>query len=406
VARFLLIATVAAAAAVAFSPSASAQQLPLRDLPKPVREIDEPFTVVTAAREISGGRVVVADVGEQQISIVDFTAGSRKALGRKGGGPGEYTGPAGVFRLNGDTIWVIDAQGGAGRFVAFLPNGNPGTTFPFVLGLDPSDSTTITAPWGLDARGTMYATALPLKIGTAGNASDAGGARANIQFSDSAWLVKFDPRVSPVKRSKVAQLRWFSTGKGMQQQVVGQNVKMTMPYPGLAPGDSWAVFDDGRIAIVRGANYRVDMIMPTGRPGASAAVPYEHFKVGESDKKTEMDAAKKLMQDQMSMVKKMLPPGFTMEFELLPPPSWPAEYPPVTPGGVIAGGDGRLWVRRAIPARIGREQWDVIDATGKLVARWQLPPKTTIVAAGHGVVYTVRTDEDDLRYLQRVVISG
>ena len=57
------------------------------------------------------------------------------------------------------------------------------------------------------------------------------------------------------------------------------------------------------------------------------------------------------------------------------------------------------------PARVGREQWDVIDQAGKLVARWRLPARTTLVAVGQGVVYTTRTDEDDLRYLQRVELG-
>ena len=46
-----------------------------------------------------------------------------------------------------------------------------------------------------------------------------------------------------------------------------------------------------------------------------------------------------------------------------------------------------------------------VDTNGKLVTSWRLPAKTTLVAVGQGVVYTVRTDEDDLRYLQRVEIG-
>ena len=61
-----------------------------------------------------------------------------------------------------------------------------------------------------------------------------------------------------------------------------------------------------------------------------------------------------------------------------------------------------MWVKRATPIRAGREQWDVIDPAGKLVARWQLPVKVTLVAVGQNTVYTVRTDDDDLRYVQRV----
>jgi hypothetical protein len=111
------------------------------------------------------------------------------------------------------------------------------------------------------------------------------------------------------------------------------------------------------------------------------------------------------MEEQGKVAQKMLPAGFSMDFELLPPASWPATYPAVGALGLIAAPDGRLWARRAIPFRVGREQWDVIDAAGKLVASWRLPPKTTIVAAGQGVVYTVRTDEDDLRYIQRVEVG-
>jgi hypothetical protein len=91
-----------------------------------------------------------------------------------------------------------------------------------------------------------------------------------------------------------------------------------------------------------------------------------------------------------------------VEFEMLPPESWPEHYPPVAPLGAIAGPDGRLWLKRSIPFRAGYEMWDVIDAAGKLVARWRLPAKTTLIGVGQGAVYTARTDEDDLRYVQRV----
>jgi len=84
------------------------------------------------------------------------------------------------------------------------------------------------------------------------------------------------------------------------------------------------------------------------------------------------------------------------------PPSWSAEYPPLAILGVMPAPNGDLWVKRAVPARLDRERWDVIDRSGRLVARWQLPPGVNLVALGTGSVYTVRIDEDDLRYVQRV----
>lgn len=102
------------------------------------------------------------------------------------------------------------------------------------------------------------------------------------------------------------------------------------------------------------------------------------------------------------MVKKMMPAGITLDVEVAPPPSWPAEYPPVATLGALPGPNGDLWVRRSVPARLQRQRWDVIDRSGRLIARWQFPPKVDLIAVGTGAVYTVRIDEDDLRYVQRI----
>jgi hypothetical protein len=320
-------------------------------------------------------------------------------IGRQGAGPGEYTGLLGLLQLPGDTIWVIDAQGQSGRFVAFHPDRKAGGTFPFVM-MNTADSSTLTGPFYVDRRGLMYAGSLPLKIAGAAGATE-GTAQANVGFADSTTLVRFDPRNLSSTRTKIARLRFFKAGT-MKQDVAPPNVKMTMSYMGMGIADGWTMFPDGRIAIVRGSNYAVEFILPDGTPGVKTVIPYEHHKLAESDKKLEMDAARALMKEQMPMIKKMLPAGWSIQFDLLPPPSWPAEYPPISIIGIRAAPDGRLWVQRTVPTRINREQWDVIDAAGRLVARWQLPPKTTIVALGNGVAYTVRTDEDDLKYVQRV----
>jgi hypothetical protein len=74
----------------------------------------------------------------------------------------------------------------------------------------------------------------------------------------------------------------------------------------------------------------------------------------------------------------------------------------LSPLAAIAAPDGKLWVRRAVPERDGRQQWEVIDATGTLIARWRLAAREELVAVGTNVVYTTRRDEDDLRYVRRV----
>lgn len=369
--------------------SLAAQELPIRDLPKPVREIEDPFSLILSTRELRPGLLVVSDGEEGQVSLVDFARGSKSPLGRKGGGPGEYNLAAAVFRLAGDTLWILDGQGGAARIVSFGPDLKAGTTFIIQL-FDQQDTTIVQGAMFNDTRGRLYSTAMKLRMSGTGAI-----------IPDSMDLVWFDPRATRMVRNLVARVRTPSTGKqDIQRQ--GGNIKVSTPFPGLLPADAWVAFPDGRVAIVRGANYRVEFILPNGSKPSPTVIPYERYRVTEADKKAELDEVRRQTAQQMTMLRKMMPAGVTLDVEVTPPPSWPAEYPPVVPLGALPAPNGDLWVRRSIPAKLERERWDVIDRSGRLVARWQLPTKVALVALGTGSVYTARIDQDDLRYVQRV----
>jgi hypothetical protein len=267
-----------------------------------------------------------------------------------------------------------------------------------MLMLDQSTMTVLTAPFASDRQGQVYSSAMKIQAGVGG-----GGNDMQMTLPDSVGLVRFDPRQAA--RTEVTKVRFPVSGKPEISRA-GNAMKYTMAYPGLIAADAWAVFPDGRIAIVRGATYQVEFIAPDGKKTIAGRIAYEPIRLTAADQKAELDEARRQMAEQGKVAQKMMPAGFSLDMELLPPASWPANYPAVAPLGAIAAPDGRLWVRRSIPFRVGRDQWDVIDASGKLVASWRLPAKTTIVAVGQGAVYTVRQDEDDLRYLQRVVIPG
>ena len=377
--------------ALFISAPAFGQAVTVRDLPKPAREIEEPFSLISGALELKPSQVLAVDATEMTVALVDFTKGTRTVVGRQGSGPGEYRMPAGLFRLQGDTLWLFDAM--QQRLVVFNPDLTAGTTIPMLV-FDNSTTTALTAPFFGDRKGQIYASAMKIEAGRSGG---------NMQMSlpDSVGLVRVDPR-GKAGRTELARVRFPVSGKPDIKQN-GTALKYTMAYPGLVASDPWTVFADGRIAIVRGATYTVEFIAVDGKK-SSARVAYNPIKVTAADQKAEMDEARRAMAEQGKTVQKMMPANITMDFELLPPDEWPPNYPPVSPLGALAAPDGRLWVKRAIPFRVGREQWDVIDQSGKLVASWRLPAKTTLVAVGQGVVYTVRTDEDDLRYLQRVEV--
>jgi hypothetical protein len=365
----------------------------LTELPAASAELAEPFTAITGATELASGQVVVVDGSDAEVTVVDFAAARREALGKRGAGPGEYTAPAGILRLLGDTVVVLDVGGGGGgsaRLVRFNPDRSAGATGNMML-LDLTDTSVVQGTMFAGADGEVYSTAVKLRIGPSGPAP-----------SDTMQIVRFPLSTTP-QFTKLAQIRTPQTGE-REQQIEGTAIKIRAPFPGLVTADAWTAFPDGRVAIIRGEGYTVEFRAPDGTVSPPVAIPYDRIPVTAEDQEAELASTRQQLADAMVMIRRTLPPGVTLDIEVVPPPSWPKEYPPIV--AIVAYPDpaGNVWVRRATRALVDREQWDVIGPTGQLTARWLLPPAVRLVAVGNGAVYTTRTDEDDLQYLQRVTL--
>lgn len=358
----------------------------MRDFPAASVELREPFSSIAGVLELQDGRLLIVDQTEGGLFVVDVPGGTRRAVGRQGAGPGEYRVVAGLGRLASDTIWVIDAT--QGRIVVFNPGLTPGATFPFIT-LDAARGSALSAPLLTDLRGQLFATSITMNPASPGTLPDQG------------TIVRVDPRVGGAPVALATFKLPLSGQPRMQQAPGGAGMKFSMAFPGLAASDAWTVFRDGRVAIVR-SDYSVEFISPSGARTSHGALPYERIPVTAEDRSAEMDHARKQMEQRTRMASRLMPSGVSVEFELLPPASWPDHYPPVAAMGVLAAPDGRLWVRRATPVRVGRERWDVLGQDGTLLERWQLPPRTTLLSVGLRGAYAVRTDDDDLRYLQRI----
>ena len=83
------------------------------------------------------------------------------------------------------------------------------------------------------------------------------------------------------------------------------------------------------------------------------------------------------------------------------PDSWPEVKSPFGGNSVFAAPSGETWVFRQRAANDRVPVADVFNNRGQLVGRVALPAGTRVVALGTHGVYAVRTDEDDLQYLQR-----
>ncbi len=371
----------------------SAGNLPaqqLRTLARPEAEFEEPFTSINGVRELSDGRVVVIDVRDKLVQLVDFRTGAAKKIGREGSGPREYALPMAVVALPGDTSGVYDPLNQ--RMLLITPTGEPGDFIRITPEVTATAGgrgfgITLTPPRYTDAQGRFYYVGGGFRPGAGGETPDSQpilrftrGARAN---DTVAWI-------------RVPKNNVRSSGSGQQRTVM---VGMANPF---AARDEWVVTPDGRVAVIRSPEYRVDWTGSSRSTGTPIA--YEKVRLTEKHK-TQWRENQRSSGTRLTM--RVGPGGATSaaagggDVRIPEPTDWPDVLPPFTSNAAFVTPTGQIWISRTREANDNTPKYDIIDATGKVVSRVAFPAKTRVVGFGKGVVYTVRNDEDDLQYLQR-----
>jgi hypothetical protein len=368
-----------------------AQQV--RTLSKPDVEFEEPFTQVNGVRELRDGRVLVNDMRDKVVQLIDFKTGTAKKIGREGSGPKEYALPMGIVALPGDTSGVYDPLNR--RMLLILPNGEPGD---FVQTSPPPSANarsgggiaiSLAAPRYTDAKGRLY------YLGS--NFPRPNEARPAVDSQPVLRYARGDAKADTMAWVRVPGNNVRISGTANNQQV-----RMGVANP-FAPRDEWAVTPDGRVAVIRSPEYRVDWNAPS--PARGTPIAYDKIKLTEKHKAQWRDSRRNASMITMSVG----PRGSSASagspsatnVSLPEPTDWPDVLPPFTNNAAFAAPNGQIWIARTREADDNIPTYDVIDAAGKLVARVALPARTRVVGFGNGVVYTVRTDEDDLQYLQR-----
>ena len=80
---------------------------------------------------------------------------------------------------------------------------------------------------------------------------------------------------------------------------------------------------------------------------------------------------------------------------------WPETVPPFLTGFVMAGPDGRVWIRRTPTRNATGTDYDLVDRNGRLARRLRLAANEAIVGFGRAHAYVVATDDDGLQRLRR-----
>ncbi len=336
------------------------------------------FSSLRGLRELSDGRVLVADWIEEALLALDFRAGTRARVGRSGRGPTEYRLPARLIALPGDSTLLWDE--GNQRLQLVSPE-------PRVLGTlaPPAGRTYAVAPSWADAGGNLY-------FVTPNWAS--GDARG-----DSLRLNRWSRAAGAV--TQIARLQ----GSAPYPPHDGPRLTPTIPFVMYSPSDAWLALPDGTVRIARSGDYSIETIAPNGAVSRGPSWAYPTRAVTAADKAWFVGRFLAT-----SPVSGRGPDGGlgrgptehqTAEFVRgMVETNGFAERMPYFSSGVWLLPTGDLLVQRS-PGPDREARLDRFDARGRLVERLVLPAGRSLLGVGRGAIYLVAADADELQRLER-----
>lgn len=384
----------ALAALALATPAVAAAQAPRQLKLKPAdATASEEFTLLGSARELADGRVLVNDAREGRVVVLDLKAGTAAQVGRKGAGPGEYGMAAPLRPMGGDSSLMLDIL--ARRWLIF-DGAKIVTTIP-------PDAPIILATKGgaagADGRGNVWFEVRPNSFDektTPAGTSEVGAKDSSLVVRASMATGKLDT----VAKTRVAIQRVTVIRDGD-----GNFKGVSWASPPLAVGEQAALFPDGWFAIARLDPYRVDWIAPDGRVtrGRSLGLPVIQMSEREKDAYIERrNAANAANAGRGGNAggRAGTPAALLRDAQDLRN-QFPAVFPPFTPAGLIAAGDGHLLLLKPVSADFLLPRYDIVDRAGRLVGTLTLSKGERVLAVSKKSIYVSWTDDDDIQRLRR-----
>jgi hypothetical protein len=193
--------------------------------------------------------------------------------------------------------------------------------------------------------------------------------------------------------------------------------------------DQWAMLPDGTFAIVRGRDYHVDWLGADGVWKSTPKMEFDWQRLSDERKTQLRDSLENAMKARFAEANQtvVIPPsgrgggrgggaGAGAGAPASPPrPPVPNvvlqtpldeitdSVPPFAEGSVRADAEGNLWIRTST-MKGDRPVYDVVNRSGEIIDRVQLPAFRTIVGFGAGVVYLAVLERTNLVRLERARI--
>ncbi len=415
--------------------STGAQRLPpVRPL-GPITEVSPADLLgsVSMVRPLPNGGVIVNDITRRQLLLLDAQFKRLKTIADTTAATDNTYGATicGLFVFRGDsslfldsrslTMLVIDAKGEVARVMA-VPN--------------PDDaSLMIGGPFGtpsLDAQGRIVYRGHAESGGNDFRARRTEAPVTAASFIDSAAI----HRIAIATRER-ATLTYLTISKPVisnLQDATGRITGTSFLTTPLPVVDDWALMPDGRVAVVRGADYHVDWLGLDGRWTTTAKIPHNWQRLDDDAKERVIDSSRVEAEKERESFKKRVDnlagntnalmsavagpsfsTGVTLTFSRADATSGrprvevtvpivriaaakdlPDYRPAFRMGAARADVEGNLWVRTTAPSDAG-PIYDVINGKGELTDRVKLPYGRVISGFGPGVVYMGVQDDKGAR---------
>lgn len=352
-----------------FQQSVAAQTPPVVDYGAVEAVSTEGYTAITSVRELSDGRVLLADRLERLIYVLRNDLAREGVVGGHGQGPGEYLQVSRVLPLEGDSSTVVTDRG----YLIVTPELE-------VQGVLPRERSFS----AVDTRGYLYG------LSRETFARLAAARRVTVSELDSITIERWH-RDDPEAGRRVAEVPMLRPPNAISQRVAFEPLPLYLISP------------DGTLAIVHPEPYRVELVRPDGTRVGGPHVPYQPVRVTEAHKeewREERRQPRSVLQARLGGA-----PGEGRIVTTTPPVTEPLQWaeflPPFLGGALSFDREGRLWVRRTTDAG-APPILDVFDPEGKRIQQARLPAGTRLVGFGEGSAYVVRRDELGLEYLLRI----
>lgn len=353
---------------------------PAQALAAAVDSIATPFSMPRWLAEAADGSLVLYDRVDNVLYRVERGVGEAIPLSTKGAGPMEYRVAQGIVRGPGDSLWVMDRPGS--KAIVLDTEARPVREQRSPILSSTADA--IGNGWvrAISAAGDWYGSARAMTFAPTFHVDDSASVivwRRATGTTDTLARVGMRP-IAFTSRTTAPRLDAFD------------------------PIDAWGVFRDGRVIVVRGGDYGIELIDPDGRVTRAGRGPTPLLPLTREDAELTRDSLNRARAEVLRMMPMSGQAGVSPGGRPLPalPDPLPTHWPLLRGDDVPVDWQDRAWVRvRSAPRDTGATRYDLFDREGRVVKSVEVGAGGVVIGFGRSGVFVAWPDADELRWVKR-----